>query len=152
MNATIETMESRRLMSVSPLQGSVVPSGVAPPAQGLPYLEQGNVYKQAVKTTAPGPQGIIGVLIALQSSPAPTTAAGSTARANGPAVTGDWNGDGRDALSAAGSPSGYKMTDAMVSSVVGGKSAQQQVFAGAAGAQPIMISGVTDGTSNTLMF
>jgi hypothetical protein len=152
MNAMIDTLEARRMMSASVTHGTPEVTRFSPPAaHALPYVEQANVHNRT--TTAGQPKGIIGVLIALVRTPTPKTAAAGarSAATSSPAVTGDWNGDGRDALGATRTSAGYKMTDVMISSVVG-KTTQRQVFAGAAGTQAIMIRPVVDGTSNTLMF
>jgi hypothetical protein len=158
MNAMIETMESRQMMSVTPMQVTSDVQGLWPrrSAQILPYIEQGNVYKQAAGRTQTN--GIIGVLVALVSAPAsagqrsvqPAAGRPATGTGTATAVTGDWNGDGRDLLGVAARSAGYKLTEVMISSVVS-KTAKPGVFAGAASARMIMIQPAVDGTSNTLM-
>lgn len=161
MNATIETMEARRMMSVSPLQVSHAATAPSAPQanQILPYMEQDNLYKQTAVSSGTVPQGIIAILIGLRTAPtsqgsnvavSATTPPANTTRS---VAVGDVNGDGRpDVVTAPqASPKALTMTEVLIATVARNNT-YAGVFAGATGARPSMISNVTDGTSNTIMW
>jgi hypothetical protein len=144
MNTTLETLEGRRLMSASPTQaaGEAAALSKAGSAQILPYLEQGNLYKQA-QTAGTVPQGIIAILIGLRTTP--------RAPLGGNVAAGDVNNDGVAASSAASSTKAITMTEVLIAARAS-NNAYAGVFAGATGAGPVMIGNVSDGTSNTSMW